>query len=643
MKKIYIITLLSLAVSSFSQGIDSKLIKGNKLYDEKAYSESMAAYEKVASSGFKSIELFEKLGDAYFFNSEFSEANKWYTELFGLIGFIDPIYYYRYSQTLKSIGDDKNANDYLSQFSKLSNTDSRAVEYVDNKNYLSQIKDNSERYDIKDLDINTAYSDYGVAIYQDRSIVFASSRIPENGKSDKDGWTLDNYSSLYSAMLSKDGSLGNAQPFASELHTKYHESNPTFSNDGKVVFFTRNSDKAQKVNSMNVVPLKIYKSTFENGKWGNVVELPFNSEDFSCAHPALSADNKILYFTSNMPGGFGNSDIYRVSVDVKTNTYGKPVNLGKNINTQGKEAFPWISADNKLYFASDGHLGLGGLDVFRTTILKDDLNSKVENIGKPINSSFDDFGFLQLDNSDFGFFTSNRDGGKGKDDIYSFTEDREFAVEMEYMVVSKETQKAVAHAEITIYDKNHTVVGTTKTDRNGLFKAIVDSSTKGKTYYVKGIASGYEKEEVVVESNDINLKKGTILLNLPKILITKGSDIAKILSIKEILFDTGKSNVRVDMEVELEKVLTVLEQNPNMKIDIRSHTDSRGSAASNKLLSDKRAKATRLWFISSGINATRLTAKGYGEERLLNKCSDGVKCTEEEHQMNRRSEFIVLN
>jgi len=640
---LYTTGALLLCLASFSQEKDHKLTKGDKLYDQYAYFESIAIYEKVANKGYKSTELFEKLGDAYFFNSDYSKANKWYTELFQLGGTIDPIYYYRYSQTLKSVGEGKKAEEYLQKFSKLNNTDARAMQYVGNQNYLAKIEDHSNVYSIEDAGVNTAFSDYGTAVYLDK-ILFSSSRMPEQGKNKKDSWTSDYYSSLYSASLSKEGTLSDVTFFAKEIQTAYHESSPVFTKDGKTIYFTRNNDQKRKANSTAPVLLKIYRANLVDGKWTGITELPFNSNIYSCAHPVLSPDEKTMYFASDMPGGHGDSDIYAVSIDNAKAIYGAPVNLGNTINTQGKETFPYVTNSDELYFASDGHLGLGGLDVFVINIKNGNFTSKVQNIGKPINSSFDDFCFVQLNNSNIGFFTSNREGGVGKDDIYRFTKKKvSDLIKIEGEVIDAETQLPITNAVVSIYDQNHNLISKVKSDANGRYVVEVNGKdSKGGKFYTKGEAPNYDTQETTGNIIDGNFEKVVTRLNKTRNSIDTGSDLAKKLNIKNILFDLDKHNIRYDAEVELQKIVQVMKDYPEIKIAIGAHTDSRQSVSYNMKLSDRRAKSTMNYLITNGIAKDRITAKGYGESQLLNSCADGVKCSEAEHQKNRRVEFIIV-
>lgn len=642
-KKIYTTVALLLVVIGFAQEpSDSKLSKGDKLYDKLSYIKSIEVYEKVANRGYKSVELFEKLGDAYFFNSQYPEANKWYTELFNLGQTVDPIYYYRYSQTLKSVGDTKTADQYIQLFSKLNTNDNRSKEFVTNKNYLTEIEQNSNRYTIENTAVNSVFSDYGSSIYGD-TLVFSSSRVPEKGKVKKDNWTSDYFSSLYSATIAKDGKLSNVRFFPKEIQTEYHESNPVFTKDGKTMYFTRNNylNNKKKTNLEKAVLLKIYKATLNNGKWENITELPFNDNQYSCAHPTLSKNDQTLYFVSNMPGGYGESDIYKVSI--AGDTYSEPINLGSNINTQGKETFPWVSDKDELYFASDGHLGLGGLDVFVTNIKNDTYTNKISNVGKPINSEFDDFCYVRLNDTKLGFFTSNRTGGQGKDDIYLFNEIKPLQQnqEIEGLVVDKDTNKPIPNAIVTIYDKDHNAILTTKTDKNGIFK-IVAENPKGNIYYIKAETKDYQTNEITLNTERDNPKKVVVTIAKNENKIEQGTDLAKGLNIKEILFDLDKYDIRKDAEVELQKIIQVMSDHPNLKIAIRSHTDSRQTFNYNMKLSEKRAKATKNYLIENGISANRLTAKGFGEQQLINNCVDGINCSEEKHQENRRSEFIIL-
>ncbi len=372
----------------------------------------------------------------------------------------------------------------------------------------------------------------------------------------------------------------------------------------------------------------------------NVTELPFDSDQYSTAHPSLSPDEKTLYFASDMPGTIGQSDLFKVKIN-DDGSYGTPENLGNTINTEGKETFPFITDENELYFASDGHLGLGGLDIFVSKINSDGTFGKVQNIGSDANSPKDDFAFLIDTKSRIGFFTSNRDGGQGYDDIYKFLETKKLVCEQELygLITDLATGEILPNTKLSLFDNEFNLVSTTLSDQNGKYSFTVEC---GKTYNVRAENKGYATKEqkitIAAENGKTNLP---FALEKEGCKVAIGDDLGKCFGIKMIYFDLDKYNIRQEAALDLEKILDVLNQNPTMKLDIRSHTDSRQTFKYNEVLSDRRAKSTIKWLVKNGVNANRLTGRGYGETQLVNKCADGVECTEEEHQQNRRSEFII--
>jgi outer membrane protein OmpA-like peptidoglycan-associated protein len=377
-----------------------------------------------------------------------------------------------------------------------------------------------------------------------------------------------------------------------------------------------------------------------NYKWSNVTELPFDSDNYSTAHPALSPDGKTLYFASDMPGTLGQSDLFKVGIN-EDGSFGTPQNLGNTINTEGKETFPFVNDENEIYFASDGHPGLGGLDVFMSKINTDGTFSEVQNVGADVNSPKDDFAYLIDTKSRRGFFSSNRDGGQGYDDIYKFLETKRLICEQLIYgeVTDLITKELLPDAKISLYDSLFNLIKTTVSDDKGNYTFEVEC---GKTYNIRAEKPEYttkEQKVTIVETNGKTYLP--ITLEKAKCKVTIGDDLGKCFGIKMIYFDFDKSNIREEAALDLEKILDVLNQNPTMKLDIRSHTDSRGTFKYNEALSERRVKSTIGWLIKNGVNSGRLTGRGYGENQLVNKCSDNVTCTEEEHQLNRRSEFII--
>ncbi|OXA74925.1 TolB-like translocation protein, partial [Flavobacterium frigidimaris] len=421
MKNFILLCLTIVNVFSFdSYAQQSKINAADKKYDSYAYIDAIKTYEKVANKGYKSEDMFKKLGNAYYFNSDFAGAAKWYGELFAMNTVVEPEYYYRYAQSLKSTGDIAKANQLLDEFNSKNKTDNRAKLYEGDKNYLDQIKANSGRYNIENAGINSKYSDYGTFIH-DNKIYFASARDTGNFSQRKHKWTGEYFTNLYIA----DVDSTKVKKFKTDINTKFHEASPAFTKDGKTVYFTRNNyvDGKKGKDEEKVTLIKIYKATLENGKWTKITPLPFSSDNYSTAHPALSPDEKTLYFASDMPGTLGQSDLYKISIN-ENGGFGTPENLGKSINTEGKETFPYVTDENEIYFASDGHPGLGGLDVFVGKIEKDGTISDIQNLGADVNSPKDDFAYVIDPVSRKGYFSSNKDGGQGSDDIYKFVENR---------------------------------------------------------------------------------------------------------------------------------------------------------------------------------------------------------------------------
>ncbi|MCC9070821.1 OmpA family protein [Flavobacterium sp. F-65] len=636
---LYITIISVFSLNSYSQ--QGKIASGDKKYDNYAYIDAIKTYERVAEKGYKSVDMFKKLGNSFYFNSEFEKAARWYGELFAMNTEVEPEYYYRYAQSLKSTGDNAKANQILDLFNQKSKKDTRAKLYQNDKDYLEQIKENSGRYKIEDAGVNSKYSDYGTAFYLNK-IVFASARDTGNFNQRIHKWTGEHFTNLYQSDLDADFNPNAPKKFKSKINSKFHEATPVFTKDGKTVYFTRNNyiDGKKGKDENKITLIKIYKATLVNDNWDNIMEVPFNSNNYSTAHPALSPDEKTLYFASDMPGTFGQSDIYKVTIN-NNGGFGPPENLGPEINTEGKETFPFVTDENEIYFSSDGRPGLGGLDVFVAKIATDGSISNIQNVGSDINSPQDDFAYIIDTKSRRGFFTSNKQGGQGSDDIYKFLETRRLACVQELYgtITDLATGEVLPNAKLTLYDNNFNIVKTGYSDQNGNYTFPVEC---GLTYNLRAEKEKYTtKEQNVVILKENGRTQLSIALEKSECVVTIGDDLGKCFGIKMIYFDLDKSNIRQEAALDLEKILDVLKQYPTMKLDIRSHTDSRATHKYNEALSDRRAKSTIKWLVQNGVAPNRLTGKGYGETQLVNGCSDGVKCTEEQHQMNRRSEFII--
>jgi outer membrane protein OmpA-like peptidoglycan-associated protein/tetratricopeptide (TPR) repeat protein len=629
-------------VNSYAQG--QKEVKGDKQYGKYAYIDAIKTYERIYEKGYKSPDMLLKLGNAYYFNAELEKANKFYSELYTLNPEQQPEFYYHFAQSLKAVKDYTKAEAMLAEFSKKAAKDSRAKLLNQNRDYLTEIKQNSGRFKIENAGINSKFSDYGPS-FMGTKVVFASARDTGNFSKKIHTWTGQHFTNLYSANMGEDGTLSAVDKFGKQINTKFHEDTPVFTKDGKTAFFTRNNYlDGRGFDADKVTLLKIYKATLDkDGNWTNIAPLPFNSDSFQAAHPALSSDEKTMYFASDMPGGKGQSDLYRVRIS-DDGSFGTPENLGDTINTEGRETYPFINEDNEFYFASDGQPGLGGLDIFITKMPKDgSLNFKqVLNVGEEANGPKDDFALIINSKTKKGYLSSNRDGGQGSDDIYKFTESRPIWCEqvLTGIVTDQDTKAILPNAKLVLMDDKFNIIKEVLSDANGKYEFTeVECSEK---YYVRTSLETYNTKESPVI---IKKESGKTELNIELEKIAKpipiGGDLADVFGINLIYFDLDKWNIRDDAAIDLAKILDVLQQYPTMKIDIRSHTDSRATSEYNMKLSDRRAKSTKEWLIKNGIKADRLTAKGYGETQLVNKCADGVECTEAEHQLNRRSQFII--
>ncbi|WP_041996105.1 OmpA family protein [Capnocytophaga cynodegmi] len=640
------IALFSNVLLVFSQ--EKQMQKANEMYKNYAYIDAIKIYENIAKKGFVNQELLERLGNSYYFNAEYDKASTWYEKLFENKEYkVQPEYYYRYALSLKSLGKYAESDQMMSKFVEITRADdTRAILFEEHKDYREEIKENSNRLELLQTGVNTEHSEYGTAFYGDK-VIFAASNTSLIKPVSK--WTGESFYDLYEA--NRDSiSLSKKTLFSSKINTKFNESTAVFTKDGKTVYFTRNNyvNKKVRMDSENTILLKILRATKDDrGNWGNIVEMPFNSNTYSVAHPALSPDEKYLYFASDMPGTLGSSDIFRV--EILENGYGKPENLGNIINTSGRESFPFISKDNVLYYSSDGYPGLGGLDIFATKLYDNGTTSRVINIGEPGNSVDDDFCFVIDKESKVGFLTSNRTGGKGKDDIYGFYEriPLNFTCNkiLKGVVKNSETMEIISGATVSLSGKKMDLLKTEASDPAGGFAFGEEFiNCQDSHFYLKGEKEGYETAEVKVEMKGKGKEIHYEILLKPRVIkVTEGDDLAKVFKIENIYFDFDKSNIRYDASVQLAKILEVMKEYPNMKIDVRSHTDSRGSDSYNLALSDRRAKSTVKWIIDNGIDTSRITGKGYGEAQLTNHCSNGVKCTPEEHQANRRSEFIIIS
>ncbi|MFH6603078.1 OmpA family protein [Maribacter algicola] len=634
----------------------SKLIqKADYYFDKMWYAEAAELYEQALKKGESnySYEIIQKAGDSHYFNTNMEKAYHWYDMLYDRYGkqmSADNVF--KYAHSLKGTGKYARAKRLMRLYDrKMKAGESTINDDIDNNPtstevVLDNILNTEKNFDIKNMAINTEYSDFSPMFLDSTQVVFASARDSSFLNTRRYKWNDQPYLDLYVAKINEESQdLKDALKFSKKINTKYHEASVTFSPDKKTIYFTRNNyGKKLKRDKNGVNHLKIYRSRKVDGEWTEAEELPFNSDDYSTGHPALSPDGKQLYFVSDMPGSIGETDIFVVDV-FENNSYSEPRNLGPEINTEKKEMFPFINSE-KLYFSSNGHTGLGGLDVFEVAYNDEEGFQEVLNVGKPVNSNRDDFSYIVDEKTQKGFFASNRTGGKGDDDIYSF---KKLVVEeiptnqnaIAGVVTELITGDLMPKTLVQLLDENNIKLKEVLTDDEGQF--IFEDLDDNTKYTLKTVKDEFFEDvrEITTTENDTTHVEVSMRRLKEMIAIEDG---IKKLKTEMIHFDFDKYNIRRDAAEELDKLVEVMKAYPNMVIKIESHTDSRGKRAYNKYLSDSRAKSTRDYIINQGISPERIeSAIGYGEERLLNECDGSVACTEQKHYLNRRSEFIIVN
>lgn len=608
-------------------------------YNEYSFRPAIDIYKRVLDKGYVSQDLLKRLGNSYYFNAKYEEAANIYKKLAeSYPDTTEPDYFFRYAQSLKSLGDYDRSDEIMSKFREMTAQTEVPLE----EDYLAKIEENSGRYTIKPFEYNSKYSDFAASYYE-QGLIFASDRDTGNLARYRHTWNSKDFLDLYKVNADSI-SLNRVVKIPGDVNTRLHESTSAINKDGTTMYFTRNNflDGKKYKDEEGIIRLKVYSAELVDGEWTNITELPFNSDSYSVAHPVLSPDEKRLFFVSDMPGAVGESDIFMTEI-IGDGTYGPIKNLGKNINTIARETFPFITKEGVLYFSSDGHQGLGGLDVFATKITFGNFDEPVVNVGKPINSNRDDFAFILDTETKTGYFSSNREGGLGEDDIYGFVENEPLVLdciqEVTGTVRDRISNEVLAGATVKIINEENREVSSTITDSKGNYVLTLDCA---KGNFVRASRDGYVPAEEYL--NRSYGKPRIVDFYLERDVVTGGfgDDLAKLLQLSTIYFDLNKYNIRPDAEIEIQKVIVAMEKYPSLKIKVNSHTDSRGNDAYNKWLSQKRAESTVNYMVAKGIAADRLKGEGYGETRLVNDCTNGVRCTSDEHQLNRRSEFIIF-
>ena len=629
MKKYSSIFIIILITGLFANAQSKATKKADKLFSKFEFVEAAKAYEELIAKGNADAYVYGQLAEAYYNVFNTVEAEKWYEKTLKTSEAPETIY--KYAQMLKANGKYEESNTQMAKFASMRPADHRAIAFVENPNYLPKILEKGKKFNVQDAGINSAYSDFGGTL-QGGQLYIATARN-EIGKSY--GWNEEPFLDIYVASKNNDGSF--QTPTAVEaVNTKYHEGVVSFSPDGNTMYFSRESfyDKIFERDSLSrnkFSVLNLYKSTKELGSWSEGEALSLNSENYSVKNPAVSPDGKTLFFASDMAGGMGQFDIYSAPIN-DDGTVGEPTNLGQKLNTEGQEMFPFVSSDNTLYFSSDGHLGLGGMDVFFAKLV-DGKVGPIRNVGIPVNGNADDFAFSIDNESGEGFVSSNREGGAGSDDVYAVKVLQPICdVLVTVTVKDSETGNILVGATVNVLDSEGNSIGSKTTSNKGEVNYIVEcasdlslSASMDDYESGTGFIAGTSEEEVSTE----------ILLDpIDEIIL------ANKVVLNPIYFDFDKSNITAQAAFELDKLVQLMNKYESIVLRAESHTDARGSATYNQKLSERRALTTAQYVISKGITAERITGVGMGETTPVNDC--GTRCSEDEYQMNRRSEFIIL-
>lgn len=650
MKKLYIpiILFLGLGLNAYSQGKSintgnsniateksARELRGDKHYFVYSFDKAIDSYKNEKEI---SLEGQRKLAKSYYYMNDNVKSEEAYAKLINMPGGNNSEDYYNFAMVLRSDGKYDESDKMMDKFSEASPTDLRAIDYKLNKSNLGNLQTDNGKFSVQSLNVNTEAEDFGPSFYKNK-VVFTSTRTSKlmPKKSNRDNKPFLN---IYVSEVDQN-QLKKPEIFDKSLNGKMNEGPASFNKEGTFMAYTENNYDLKKKEL--IVKLEIYFRTSVDGKWSKPESFILNSKEYSVGHPALSSDGKTMYFASDMPGGFGGSDIYKITKS-ENGTWSKAENLGKKINTEGNEMFPFYEETSKtLYFSSNGRFGLGGLDIFYSSINGTEYSSPT-NAGNPLNTQYDDFAMIVDGQTNKGYFSSNRPGGSGDDDIYSVS----LLSNKQIQGIAKNVSgKSIPKAFITLRDEKGNIIDTLTTNDDGAFLFDVETN---KNFKLIGNKKSYKEGENVANTlgKEQIVKADVILLKDEPIAVAEiaKTDLGKVLKLNNIYFDLDKFNIRADAQPELDKIVKAMNENPTMVIELISHTDCRETAEYNQILSDKRAKSSVEYIQKRITKPSRISGKGYGKTQLVNtcECDDKIvsQCSDEEHQKNRRTEFILI-
>ncbi|MFD0988586.1 OmpA family protein [Mariniflexile jejuense] len=632
--KNYILVCIALMISASSFSQQGKQKKADTLFNKFSFVKAAEVYNELIANNYNKDYATRQLADCYAYLRDPNNASRYYKNVVKQEKV--PIeYYYKYAQSLRGMKKYDESQEWLQRF-----IDSGGVvnanDFSKDVNFITSVFGAKQQYFLDKVYFNTKFSDFG-AFEQNGKVYFTSSRDEGVAVKRLYGWNEQPFLDIYVTDAKTKRNVDHSSKLKGDVNSIYHDGPVTITKDGLTMYFSRNNykDQVEVKDKKGLTNMKIYRATLRDSIWTDVEDLSINGDEFSTQHAALNSDDTKLYFTSDRPGGYGGSDIWVVNI-YPDGTLRDLQNVGKVVNTESAEGFPFINNEGTLFFSSDGHTGLGLLDIFGTIKGDNDEIVDVINLGVPVNSNKDDFAFTMNQNGITGYFSSNRPGGRGDDDIYAFH--RVPTLQVEGVVTDAINSNPVPNAIITLFDDKGNKIAYMETDKNGFYQINID---RNKDYKIVASQNKYIDDYRNFTSKNVQTELITINANL---LLNPKPDVVKLAELNTIYFDYDKHNIREDAALELDKIVKLMMVDyPEMVIRIESHTDSRGALTYNDKLSIDRANSTYEYLISKGIKPERITAhEGFGERRLTNGCEDGAKCEETDHQLNRRTQFIVV-
>ncbi|MDD4640928.1 MAG: OmpA family protein [Bacteroidales bacterium] len=618
-------------------------VKAENLFLQYRYAEAAAIYRTLNDVQNPDLNNMKRLAECYKKMNQYEDAEIWYARIVNNPA-SEPEDILNYGEILKANAKYSSAKKAFQQYYILTrdkNSVATLAVGCDSANkWISRPTDH--RIQNESL-VNTNLSEFAAFPVADNLVYYTGEPAVVNDKKKIYGWTGNAYLRIFDAGRNPDNSLNWPRipefPFNDE---PYHVG-PVSSNKAGTIFFITRTYPGKKGletvidgNTYQTQNMELYIQAKIYGVWDKPHSFAFNDvQRYSVGHAALSPDESILYFVSDKSDGEGGTDIWFSELQ-SDGTWGEMKNAGKRINTSGNELFPSVAADGTLYFASNGHPGMGGLDIFSSRGSRESWSRPV-NLRYPINSPRDDFAFFMCRDNMGGYLSSNRENGKGNDDIYSF-ELTESSVRffVAGVVVNKKTNEPLRGSDVILYDQNKNIIAKQESNKDGAFLFSLAKPEDGSLF---ASLRGFLPDSLSID-DDSFIAQDTLWCRL---YLEPLLEVGKIFRLKPIFYNFDKYNIRSDAAVILDELVLIMHENPTLNIELGSHTDCRGTDDYNQRLSQNRAQSVVDYLVSRGIARDRMVVRGYGEARLVNRCADGVDCSEEEHQENRRTEFTVLS